>query len=109
MIYLIKNTIDDNMYKDIKPEDHIIDFNMKEKSFITSIHDRNLHNGDEVSYNINMDAQKNKIFSTNTKDDPTHVSNKVYSGIDITNNSLNGNHHVDSYDELLKRKENEFF
>ncbi|CDO64833.1 erythrocyte membrane protein 1, EMP1, fragment [Plasmodium reichenowi] len=105
----MQNTIDDNMYKDIQPEYHIIDVNMEQKSFITSIHDRDLHNGDEVNYNINMDGQKNKIFSTNTKDDPTYVSNNVYSGIDITNNSLNGNHHVDSYNELLKRKENELF
>ncbi|SOV84114.1 erythrocyte membrane protein 1 (PfEMP1), exon 2, putative [Plasmodium reichenowi] len=92
----MKNTIDDNMYKDIQPEDHIINVNMREKSFSISIHDRDLHNVNNLSYNINMDGQKYKIFSNNTKDDPTYVSNNVYSGINITNNSLNGNHHVDN-------------
>ncbi|SPJ08249.1 erythrocyte membrane protein 1 (PfEMP1), exon 2, putative [Plasmodium sp. DRC-Itaito] len=92
------------MYKDIQPEDHIIDVNMEKKVFYYI-----LHNVNNLSYNINMDGQKNMIFSTNTKDHPTYVSNNVYSGRDITNNSLNGNHHVYSYDELFKRKENVFF
>ncbi|ETW20955.1 erythrocyte membrane protein 1 (PfEMP1), exon 2, putative [Plasmodium reichenowi] len=97
------------MYKDIQPEDHIINVNMREKSFIISIHDRDLHNVNNLSYNINMDGQNNNIFSTNTKDNPTYLSNNLYSGIGITNNSLHDNHHIDIYDELLKRKENEFF
>ncbi|ETW64108.1 hypothetical protein PFMC_00132 [Plasmodium falciparum CAMP/Malaysia] len=97
------------MYKDIQPEDHIINVNMREKSFIISIHDRDLHNVNNLSYNINMDGQNNNIFSTNTKDNPTYLSNNLYSGIGITNNSLHDNHHIDIYDELLKRKENELF
>ncbi|KNG73904.1 erythrocyte membrane protein 1 [Plasmodium falciparum IGH-CR14] len=75
--------------------------NMEEKPFITSIHDRDLYSGEEISYNINM--------STNIMDDPKHVSNNVYSGIDLINDTLSGNKHIDIYDELLKRKENELF
>ncbi|EUT93822.1 hypothetical protein PFAG_00132 [Plasmodium falciparum Santa Lucia] len=70
------------MYKDIQPEDHIINVNMREKSFIISIHDRDLHNVNNLSYNINIDGQNNNIFSTNTKDNPTYLSNNLYSGID---------------------------
>ncbi|ETW20724.1 hypothetical protein PFFVO_00370 [Plasmodium falciparum Vietnam Oak-Knoll (FVO)] len=73
--------------------------NPDEKPFITSIHDRNLYTGEEYSYNINM--------STNRMDDPKYVSNNVYSGIDLINDSLSGDY--DIYDELLKRKENELF
>ncbi|CAD51068.1 erythrocyte membrane protein 1, PfEMP1 [Plasmodium falciparum 3D7] len=75
--------------------------NMEEKPFITSIHDRNLYTGEEISYNINM--------STNSMDDPKYVSNNVYSGIDLINDTLSGNKHIDIYDEVLKRKENELF
>ncbi|ETW14974.1 hypothetical protein PFFVO_06113 [Plasmodium falciparum Vietnam Oak-Knoll (FVO)] len=75
---------------------------MDEKPFITSIHDRDLYTGKEISYNIHM--------STNSMDDPKHVSNNVYSGIDLINDSLNsGNQPIDIYDEVLKRKENELF
>ncbi|EWC90703.1 hypothetical protein PFNF54_00349 [Plasmodium falciparum NF54] len=84
------NTQPNTLYFD-KPE---------EKPFITSIHDRNLLSGEEYSYDM----------STNTMDDPKYVSNNVYSGIDLINDSLNsGNEHIDIYDELLKRKENELF
>ncbi|KNC35124.1 erythrocyte membrane protein 1 [Plasmodium falciparum RAJ116] len=75
--------------------------NNQEKPFITSIHDRNLYSGEEISYNINM--------STNSMDDPKYVSNNVYSGIDLINDTLSGNQPIDIYDELLKRKENELF
>ncbi|ETW45945.1 hypothetical protein PFMALIP_05988 [Plasmodium falciparum MaliPS096_E11] len=76
--------------------------NMGEKPFIMSIHDRNLYTGEEISYNINM--------STNTNNDiPKYVSNNVYSGIDLINDTLSGNQHIDIYDEVLKRKENELF
>ncbi|CZT98247.1 erythrocyte membrane protein 1 [Plasmodium falciparum NF54] len=85
------NTQPNTLYFD-KPE---------EKPFITSIHDRNLLNGEEYSYNVNM--------STNSMDDPKYVSNNVYSGIDLINDSLSGNKHIDIYDEVLKRKENELF
>ncbi|KNG74275.1 erythrocyte membrane protein 1 [Plasmodium falciparum IGH-CR14] len=73
--------------------------NVEEKPFITSIHDRNLYTGDEISYNIDM--------STNSMDDRQYVSNNVYSGIDLINDALNGDY--DIYNEMLKRKENELF
>ncbi|KNC35096.1 erythrocyte membrane protein 1 [Plasmodium falciparum RAJ116] len=75
---------------------------LDQKPFIMSIHDRDLYTGEEISYNIDM--------STNSMDDPKYVSNNVYSGIDLINDSLNsGNQPIDIYDELLKRKENELF
>ncbi|EWC76154.1 hypothetical protein C923_03175 [Plasmodium falciparum UGT5.1] len=83
------NTQPNTLYFD-KPE---------EKPFIMSIHDRDLYSGEEYNYNINM--------STNSMDDPKHVSNNVYSGIDLINDALNGDY--DIYDEMLKRKENELF
>ncbi|SOS81724.1 erythrocyte membrane protein 1, PfEMP1, putative [Plasmodium sp.] len=82
-------------------EGNVLDDGMKEKPFITSIHDRDLYSGEEISYNINM--------STNSMDDPKYVSNNVYSGIDLINDTLSGNKHIDIYDEVLKRKENELF
>ncbi|ETW57993.1 hypothetical protein PFUGPA_00002 [Plasmodium falciparum Palo Alto/Uganda] len=86
------NTQPNTLYFD-KPE---------EKPFITSIHDRNLYTGEEYSYNVNM--------STNSMDDiPINSHNNVYSGIDLINDTLSGNHNVDIYDEVLKRKENELF
>ncbi|ETW58830.1 hypothetical protein PFMC_05283 [Plasmodium falciparum CAMP/Malaysia] len=80
---------------------NVLDDGMDEKPFITSIHDRDLYNGEEISYNINM--------STNSMDDPKYVSNNVYSGIDLINDTLSGNQHIDIYDEVLKRKENELY
>ncbi|KNG74202.1 erythrocyte membrane protein 1 [Plasmodium falciparum IGH-CR14] len=75
--------------------------NMDQKPFIMSIHDRNLYTGEEYNYNVNM--------STNSMDDiPINRDNNVYSGIDLINDSLNGEP-IDIYDELLKRKENELF
>ncbi|EWC87126.1 acidic terminal segment protein, partial [Plasmodium falciparum NF54] len=72
-----------------------------EKPFITSIHDRNLYTGEEYSYNVNM---------VNSMDDiPINRDNNIYSGIDLINDTLSGNHNVDIYDEVLKRKENELF
>ncbi|ETW46103.1 hypothetical protein PFMALIP_05832 [Plasmodium falciparum MaliPS096_E11] len=82
------NTQPNTLYFD-KPE---------EKPFITSIHDRNLYTGEEYSYDM----------STNSMDDPKYVSNNVYSGIDLINDSLSGEP-INIYDEVLKRKENELF
>ncbi|KOB63778.1 pfEMP1 [Plasmodium falciparum HB3] len=104
-----ENIIDDFMDKGIQPNNLILDVNMPEKPFITSIHDRDLHNGEEVTYNINFDVSKNINEITNTTDDSKYVSNNIYSGIDLINDSLNSDQHVDIYDELLKRKENEIF
>ncbi|KOB63876.1 hypothetical protein PFHG_05079 [Plasmodium falciparum HB3] len=72
----------------------------EEKPFIMSIHDRDLYTGEEYNYNVNM--------STNSMDDPKYVSNNVYSGIDLINDSLSGEP-INIYDEVLKRKENELF
>ncbi|ETW52318.1 hypothetical protein PFUGPA_05931 [Plasmodium falciparum Palo Alto/Uganda] len=80
---------------------NVLDDGINEKPFITSIHDRDLYTGEEISYNIHM--------STNSMDDPKYVSNNVYSGIDLINDTLSGNQHIDIYDEVLKRKENELF
>ncbi|ETW52015.1 hypothetical protein PFUGPA_05980 [Plasmodium falciparum Palo Alto/Uganda] len=81
---------------------NVLDDGINEKPFITSIHDRDLYTGEEISYNIHM--------STNTNNDiPKYVSNNVYSGIDLINDTLGGNKHIDIYDEVLKRKENELF
>ncbi|SOS76840.1 erythrocyte membrane protein 1, PfEMP1 [Plasmodium sp. gorilla clade G1] len=104
-----ENIIDDFMDKGIQPNNPVLDVNMPEKPFITSIHDRDLHNGEEVTYNINFDVSKNINEITNTTDDSKYVSNNIYSGIDLINDSLNSDQHVDIYDELLKRKENEIF
>ncbi|EWC77303.1 hypothetical protein C923_02032 [Plasmodium falciparum UGT5.1] len=80
---------------------NVLDDGINEKPFITSIHDRNLYTGEEISYNIHM--------STNIMDDTSYVSNNVYSGIDLINDTLSGNKHIDIYDEVLKRKENELY
>ncbi|SCM18832.1 erythrocyte membrane protein 1, PfEMP1, putative [Plasmodium sp.] len=80
---------------------NVLDDGINEKPFITSIHDRDLYTGEEISYNIHM--------SSNSMDDPKYVSNNVYSGIDLINDTLSGNKHIDIYDEVLKRKENELF
>ncbi|EUR72619.1 hypothetical protein PFBG_02328 [Plasmodium falciparum 7G8] len=73
---------------------------MEEKPFITSIHDRNLLSGEEYNYNVNM---------VNNDDIPMSDKNGNYTGIDLINDTLSGNHNVDIYDEVLKRKENELF
>ncbi|ETW45674.1 hypothetical protein PFMALIP_06266, partial [Plasmodium falciparum MaliPS096_E11] len=74
---------------------------LDQKPFIMSIHDRNLYTGEEYSYNVNM---------VNSMDDiPINRDNNVYSGIDLINDTLSGNQHIDIYDEVLKRKENELF
>ncbi|SOV15267.1 erythrocyte membrane protein 1, PfEMP1, putative [Plasmodium sp. gorilla clade G2] len=94
-----KNIIDYNMYM----EPNIIPDNMEEKPFITSIQDRKLYSDDnEIIYNINWNIPKN--ITTNTA-----TYNSLYSGIDLINDSLNNDQHIDIYDELLKRKENELF
>ncbi|SOV83728.1 erythrocyte membrane protein 1, PfEMP1 [Plasmodium reichenowi] len=77
----------------------------EEKPFIMSIQDRNLYTGEEISYNM-----------TNIVDSPYSGKNgqisdnhHPYSGIDLINDALSGNKHIDIYDEVLKRKENELF
>ncbi|SOS77984.1 erythrocyte membrane protein 1, PfEMP1, putative [Plasmodium sp. gorilla clade G1] len=107
---LPKNNISGNIQMDTHPHVNILDDSMEEKLFITSIHDRDLHNGEEVTYNINLNDQKNMNFSTNDDNKPSkNDQNDLYTGIDLINDSISGNHNVDIYDELLKRKENELF
>ncbi|CDO62008.1 erythrocyte membrane protein 1, EMP1 [Plasmodium reichenowi] len=105
--------------------------NVDEKSFIMSIHDRNLYTGEEYNYDmanivdspysgennlysgIDSTSDKRGSYSGNhypysgTKD-PISDNHHPYSGTDLINDSLNSGNH-DIYDELLKRKENELF
>ncbi|KYN92918.1 putative EMP1-like protein, partial [Plasmodium gaboni] len=99
-----------NIPKHIQPD--IIHNNMEEKPFITSIQDRKLYSddGDIVSYNIDWNIPENINRTINIMNDPKYVSsNDQYTGIDLINDSLNNYEHIDIYDELLKRKENEIF
>ncbi|EWC89548.1 hypothetical protein PFNF54_01763 [Plasmodium falciparum NF54] len=107
---LPQNNISGNIQMDTHPSVSILHDDMEEKPFITSIHDRDLHNGEEVTYNINLDDHKNMNFSTNHDNiPPKNNQNDLYTGIDLINDSISGNHNVDIYDEVLKRKENELF
>ncbi|ETW45236.1 acidic terminal segment protein [Plasmodium falciparum NF135/5.C10] len=100
---------------------------LDQKPFIMFIQDRNLLNGEEYNYDMFNSGKngpysdKNDLYSGNHDSlsgnrDPTsdnHVlysgNHHPYSGIDLINDSLSGNKHIDIYDELLKRKENELF
>ncbi|KYN92936.1 putative EMP1-like protein, partial [Plasmodium gaboni] len=62
-----------------------------------------------ILQNDEMDISRSNISGTpptNTQPDPTYVSQNIYSGIHLINDSLSGNN---IYDEVLKRKENELF
>ncbi|ETW20265.1 acidic terminal segment protein [Plasmodium falciparum Vietnam Oak-Knoll (FVO)] len=106
MLQNTQNTEPNNNYRSgdipFNTQPNTLYFNKpEEKPFITSIHDRDLYSGEEYNYNVNM---------VNTMDDiPINSHNNVYSGIDLINDTLSGNEHIDIYDELLKRKENELF
>ncbi|ETW28810.1 hypothetical protein PFFCH_03768 [Plasmodium falciparum FCH/4] len=92
---ILRDNVDNNTHP--TPSRHTLD----QKPFITSIHDRDLYSGEEYNYNVNM---------VNSMDDiPINRDNNVYSGIDLINDTLSGNAHIDIYDEVLKRKENELF
>ncbi|EWC75190.1 hypothetical protein C923_04146 [Plasmodium falciparum UGT5.1] len=107
---LPQNNISRDTSINTHPDISILHDSMEEKPFITSIHDRDLHNGDDVTYNINLDDHKNMNFSTNHDNiPPKNNKNDLYTGLDLINDSISGNHNVDIYDELLKRKENELF
>ncbi|SOV20983.1 erythrocyte membrane protein 1, PfEMP1, putative [Plasmodium sp. DRC-Itaito] len=103
----LKNELQsDNIPKHIQLD--IIHNNMDEKPFITSIQDRFLYNHEKINYDIDWNVPKN--ITTNNVDIPKYVtSNDKYYGIDLINDSLNGNNNIDIYDELLKRKENELY
>ncbi|SOV11500.1 erythrocyte membrane protein 1, PfEMP1, putative [Plasmodium sp. gorilla clade G2] len=90
------------------PQPDTVDNSVGEKAFITQIQDRVLHGDSDVfSYNINWNIPENIYRTTNNLDDSKYVSNDQYTGIDLINDSLNSDQHIDIYDELLKRKENE--
>ncbi|SOV25547.1 erythrocyte membrane protein 1 (PfEMP1), exon, putative [Plasmodium sp. DRC-Itaito] len=82
-----------DIYKPCNPKYKTL---IQKKSFIRSIHDRDLLGYNEITYNI-LD---NHI--------PISCDNNVYSGKDLINDSLSGKP-IDIYDELLKRKENELY
>ncbi|SOV10663.1 erythrocyte membrane protein 1, PfEMP1, putative [Plasmodium sp. gorilla clade G2] len=102
-----ENIINDDIYKNIEP--NILPKYMEEKPFITSIQDRVLHGDSEVTYNIDWNVPENINSTTNIINNPKYVSNDQYTGIDLINDALNSDQHIDIYDELLKRKENEMF
>ncbi|SOS76896.1 erythrocyte membrane protein 1, PfEMP1, putative [Plasmodium sp. gorilla clade G1] len=99
---------DDNMYMDTQP--NILHDSMDEKPFITQIQDRFLDSShEEVIYNIDWNVPENINRINNIMHDTKYCSNNLYTGTDLINDSLNGNQHMDIYDEMLKRKENELF
>ncbi|EWC77200.1 hypothetical protein C923_02126 [Plasmodium falciparum UGT5.1] len=58
---------------------------------------------------INISDSTNSMDSlTSNNHSPYNDKNDLYSGIDLINDALSGNH-IDIYDEMLKRKENELF
>ncbi|SOV83858.1 erythrocyte membrane protein 1, PfEMP1, putative [Plasmodium reichenowi] len=116
------NTQPNTLYFD-KPE---------EKPFIMSIHDRNLLSGEEYNYDMSNNNGNNNLYSgsgligdnrdsysdnrgsysgtkdpISSKNDPTSDNHHPYSGTDLINDTLSGDH--DIYNEMLKRKENELF
>ncbi|ETW63743.1 hypothetical protein PFMC_00377, partial [Plasmodium falciparum CAMP/Malaysia] len=80
--------------------------NNQEKPFIMSIHDRNLYSGEEYNYDM---SNNSGIYPSSSNRDSLSGTKVPYSGIDLINDSLSGNQHIDIYDEVLKRKENELF
>ncbi|EWC75165.1 hypothetical protein C923_04158 [Plasmodium falciparum UGT5.1] len=93
--------------------------NVEEKPFIMSIHDRNLFSGEEYNYDMSTNSGNNDLYTGIEPTSANHDSysgkhgsysgnHHPYSGIDLINDALSGNH-IDIYDELLKRKENELF
>ncbi|ETW58825.1 hypothetical protein PFMC_05291 [Plasmodium falciparum CAMP/Malaysia] len=80
--------------------------NVEEKPFITSIHDRDLYSGEEYNYDM---SNNSGIYPSSSNRDSLSGTKVPYSGIDLINDTLSGNKHIDIYDELLKRKENELF
>ncbi|KNC35078.1 erythrocyte membrane protein 1 [Plasmodium falciparum RAJ116] len=79
---------------------------MDEKPFITSIHDRNLLSGEDYNYDM---SNNSGIYPSSSNRDSLSGTKVPYSGIDLINDTLSGNQHIDIYDEVLKRKENELF
>ncbi|SOV76528.1 erythrocyte membrane protein 1, PfEMP1 [Plasmodium reichenowi] len=112
------NILHNNVDNNTNPK--TLHVSMDEKPFIMSIHDSNLLNGEEYNYDMTTNSGQNNLYSgidptssnhgpTSGKNGPTSDKNGPYSGIDLINDSLSGNKHIDIYDEMLKRKENELF
>ncbi|EWC75173.1 hypothetical protein C923_04155, partial [Plasmodium falciparum UGT5.1] len=109
---ILRDNVDNNTHPTMSRD------NMEEKPFITSIHDRDLYTGEEYNYDmfnsgnnpINISDSTNSMDSlTSNNHSPYNDKNDLYSGIDLINDALSGNQHIDIYDEVLKRKENELF
>ncbi|EUT88611.1 hypothetical protein PFAG_01654 [Plasmodium falciparum Santa Lucia] len=99
------NILGDNVDSNTHPT--MSRLNVDEKPFIMSIHDRNLYIGEEYSYDMSTNSGNNDLYNDNHD---SHSGTKdPYSGTDLINDALSGNKHIDIYDELLKRKENELF
>ncbi|ETW43945.1 hypothetical protein PFNF135_01544 [Plasmodium falciparum NF135/5.C10] len=99
------NILGDNVDNNTNPK--TLHVSMEEKPFIMSIHDRNLYIGEEYSYDMSTNSGNNDLYNDNHD---SHSGTKdPYSGTDLINDALSGNKHIDIYDELLKRKENELF
>ncbi|KNC35509.1 erythrocyte membrane protein 1 [Plasmodium falciparum RAJ116] len=99
------NILGDNVDNNTNPK--TLHVSMEEKPFIMSIHDRNLYTGEEYSYDMSTNSGNNDLYNDNHD---SHSGTKdPYSGTDLINDALSGNKHIDIYDELLKRKENELF
>ncbi|SOV20323.1 erythrocyte membrane protein 1, PfEMP1, putative [Plasmodium gaboni] len=111
ILNMLQNDIpDENVSGNIcmDPQPDTVDNIVREKPFITSIQDRKLYCDNEITYNIDWNVPEN--ITTNNMDIPKYVtSNDQYTGIDLINDSLNSDQHVDIYEEILKRKENELF
>ncbi|SOV76079.1 erythrocyte membrane protein 1, PfEMP1, putative [Plasmodium reichenowi] len=136
----LKKDFISNMLQNIQPNDYtsgniptntnnttMPHHNVDEKTFIMSIHDRNLYTGEEYSYDMTTNSGNNDLYSgennlysgsaligdnhvsISSKNGPISDNHHPYSGIDLINDSLSGNQHIDIYDEVLKRKENELF
>ncbi|SOV11102.1 erythrocyte membrane protein 1, PfEMP1, putative [Plasmodium gaboni] len=84
-----RENLSGNIYMDNPP--HTVDSSMEEKPFITQIQDRFLDNSrEEVIYNIDWNIPKQNDITSNTMDDdPKYISNNIYTGIDLINDSLN--------------------
>ncbi|KNG73962.1 erythrocyte membrane protein 1 [Plasmodium falciparum IGH-CR14] len=78
--------------------------NYDEKPFITKIQDRFLDSSlEEVTYNFDWNIPKHNKSQNNVS------QNDVYTGIDLINDKLNIDEHVDIYVEILNRKKNELY
>ncbi|SOV76355.1 erythrocyte membrane protein 1, PfEMP1, putative [Plasmodium reichenowi] len=123
---ILPDNIDNNTH--LTPSRDTLD----QKPFIMSIHDRNLLSAEEYNYDMSTNSGNNDLYSgqnnlysgqnnlysdvDSTSDnrdsysgtkDPISDKHYPYSGIDLINDALSGDH--DIYDEILKRKENELF